>query len=86
MAWRTTRTRTSRSRSPQGHRADRHPLEAGETVYLSVDNGFAAQFANIDVPPGGTIPVTLTTSSGDSASAEVPVLNGLLPEYEDYLP
>jgi len=72
--------------APEGTDPIDVPLEAGETVYLSVDNGFEAQFGNIDVAPGGTISVTLTSSTGETQTAEVPVLNGLLPEYEDYLP
>ena len=72
--------------APEGTDPIDVPLEAGETVYFSVDNGFEAQFGTIDAAPGATIPVTVSSSTGDSQTVEVPVLNGLLPEYEDYLP
>ncbi|MHA7133559.1 hypothetical protein [Oerskovia turbata] len=62
------------------------PLEAGETVYFSVDNGFEAQFGNVDAAPGATIPVTVSASTGETETVEVPVVNGALEEYKDYLP
>lgn len=72
--------------APEGTDPIDIPLEAGETVYLSVDNGVEAQFANVEAPPGATIAVTVSSSAGESKTEQIPVLNGALEEYKDYLP
>jgi len=72
--------------APEGTDPIDVPLEAGETVYFGVDDGFEAQFGNVDAAPGATISVTVTASTGESETAQVPVVNGALEEYKDYLP
>jgi hypothetical protein len=72
--------------APEGTDAIDVPLEAGQTVYLGTEDGFEAQFGNVDAAPGSTIPVTVSASSGETQTVQVPVVNGALEEYKDYLP
>ena len=62
-----------------------------ETVLLGVgraaEDGFAeVTFPAIDVPPGGLVPVTLSTPEDGSIDVQVPVLDGTLPEYASDVP
>jgi hypothetical protein len=43
-------------------------------------------FPAIDVPPGGLVPVTLSTPEDGSIDVQVPVLDGTLPEYASDVP
>lgn len=62
-----------------------------ETVLLGVsdaeDEGFAeVTFPAIEAPPGGLVPVTISTPEGGSIVVQVPVLDGTLPEYASQVP
>lgn len=72
--------------APEGTSAIDVPVDAGTAVSFGVSDGFEVQFGNIDVAAGATIPVTLTASDGSSASAFLPVLDGAIDEYAEYLP
>jgi hypothetical protein len=60
-----------------------------ETVFLGVgeQDGFVeVTFPAVDVPPGGLLPVTLSTPEDGSIEVQVPVLDGTLPEYASAVP
>ena len=62
-----------------------------ETVLLGVsdaeDEGYAeVTFEAIDAPPGGLVPVTISTPEDGSIVEQVPVLDGTLPEYASQVP
>lgn len=40
----------------------------------------------VTAPPGGTLPVQVSTPQAGSAQVSVPVLDGTIPPYEEYLP
>ncbi|PFG35274.1 hypothetical protein [Sanguibacter antarcticus] len=61
-------------------------LEAGETVNFSVDDGLMLLIDQVTVAPGANLPVTLTTSAGESIDVFVPVLDSTLDEYADFVP
>jgi hypothetical protein len=51
------------------------------------EDGFAeVTFPAIDVPPGGLVPVTVSTPEAGSTVVQVPVLDGTLPEYASAVP
>lgn len=60
-------------------------LDAGETVYLGTADGEAVQLDAVDAIPGGSIPAVLTAGD-ESQEFQLPVFDGTLPEYADYLP
>ncbi|MBD8079101.1 hypothetical protein [Cellulosimicrobium arenosum] len=72
--------------APLGGAALEVPVAGGETVYLGTEEGFEAVLGTVDATPGGVLPVTVTSSTGETADVELPVLDGTLPEYEDFLP
>lgn len=69
-------------------------LPAGHTAYLtprtpSFDGpsfAFDAQIDAVGTPPGGTADVVIATTSGGEATVQVPVLDGTLEPYDEYLP
>lgn len=61
------------------------PVEARETVLLGTEDGVQATLSAVDAIAGANLDATLT--AGDSsAQFALPVLDGTLPEYADYLP
>ncbi|WP_369369953.1 hypothetical protein AB1046_14200 [Promicromonospora sp. Populi] len=60
-------------------------VPAGGTVYLGTETGQAVQLDTVDAAPGEYVTATLTVGA-DSRDFELPVLDGTLPEYADYLP
>jgi hypothetical protein len=60
------------------------PVKAMSETYLN-DTADAAILSTAGVIPGGLTPVTIRSGS-DSATINVPVVNGTLPEYAKYLP
>lgn len=60
------------------------PVRANSEVFLN-DSADAAILSTAGAIPGGLTPVTIRTGS-DSATVNVPVLDGTLPEYAQYLP
>jgi hypothetical protein len=62
-----------------------------ETVLLGLgrgtDEGHAeVLFPAMEVPPGAMQPITISTPEAGSTVVEVPVLNGILPEYATDIP
>jgi hypothetical protein len=62
-----------------------------ETVLLGVSDaefeGYTeVTFAAVDAPPGGLVPVTISTPEDGSIVQQVPVLDGTLPEYASQVP
>ncbi|NUU18876.1 hypothetical protein HP550_16610 [Cellulomonas humilata] len=62
-----------------------------ETVLLGAgraqEEGFAeVTFPAIEVPPGGLLPITVSTPEAGSVDVQVPVLDGTLPEYASAVP
>ncbi|MDO8143887.1 MULTISPECIES: hypothetical protein [unclassified Isoptericola] len=60
------------------------PVPAEETVYLGTD-GEETLLGPVDTIPGGTLEATLEVA-GQSETFYLPVFDGTLPEYADYLP
>ncbi|WP_281453104.1 hypothetical protein [Paenarthrobacter nitroguajacolicus] len=60
------------------------PVKAMSETYLN-DTADAAILSTAGVIPGGLTPVTIRSGS-DSATINVPVVDGTLPEYAKYLP
>jgi len=62
-----------------------------ETVLLGVsdaeEEGYTeVTFAAVDAPPGGLVPITISTPEDGSIVVQVPVLDGTLPEYASQVP
>ena len=60
------------------------PVKANSETYLN-DSADAAILSTAGVIPGGLTPITIRSGS-DSATINVPVVDGTLPEYAKYLP
>lgn len=60
------------------------PVKAMSETYLN-DTADAAVLSTAGVRPGGLTPVTIRSGS-DSATINIPVVDGTLPEYAKYLP
>ncbi|MCP1412571.1 hypothetical protein J3D46_001837 [Paenarthrobacter sp. A20] len=60
------------------------PVKANSETYLN-DTTDAAILSTAGVIPGGLTPITIRSGS-DSATVNVPVVDGTLPEYAKYLP
>jgi len=60
------------------------PVKANSETYLN-DEADAAVLSTAGTRPGGLSPVTIRSGS-DSATINVPVVDGTLPEYKEYLP
>jgi len=41
---------------------------------------------SVDAPPGATLPATVSASNAGSQDVDIPVLDGTIPPYSDYLP
>jgi hypothetical protein len=61
------------------------PVAAQQTVYLGTEDGIEALLDTVVAAPGGDLEASLT--AGDvTREFFLPVLDGTLPEYADYLP
>lgn len=61
------------------------PVAANQTIYLGTDDGVEALLDTVVVEPGADIEASLT--AGDvTRDFFLPVLDGTLPEYADYIP
>ncbi|MGP0224943.1 MULTISPECIES: hypothetical protein [unclassified Paenarthrobacter] len=60
------------------------PVKANSETYLNT-GADAAILSTAGTIPGGLTPVTIRSGS-DSATVNVPVVDGTLPEYQEYLP
>ena len=69
----------------EGAAAVNVPVAAGETVYLSTEDGLEALLDSVVSEAGSDLEASLT--AGDTtAEFFLPVLDGTLPEYAEYLP
>lgn len=60
-------------------------VPAGDTVYLGTETGEAVQLDAVGAAPGDYVDAVLTVG-GDSKEFQLPVFDGTLPEYADYVP
>jgi hypothetical protein len=60
-------------------------VPAGGTVYLGTDTGEAVELDTVGAAPGDYVDAVLTVGS-DSKEFQLPVFDGTLPEYAEYLP
>ncbi|UFU03518.1 hypothetical protein LQF12_02595 [Ruania suaedae] len=60
-------------------------VAAGETLLLSPDHE-DVELAAVPVPPGATLQMQVSTAQTGSITLPVPVLNGDIPPYDEYLP
>ncbi|PUB27823.1 hypothetical protein C8K30_104275 [Promicromonospora sp. AC04] len=60
-------------------------VPAGSTVYLGTETGEPVQLDTVGAAPGDYLDATLTVGS-DTKEFQLPVFDGTLPEYADYLP
>ncbi|MFD6445532.1 hypothetical protein ACFWEJ_10530 [Promicromonospora sp. NPDC060204] len=60
-------------------------VPAGGTVYLGTETGEAALLDTVGAAPGNYLDATLTVGT-DTKEFQLPVLDGTLSEYADYLP
>ncbi|WP_275005676.1 hypothetical protein [Promicromonospora iranensis] len=60
-------------------------VPAGGTVYLGTESGEAVELDAVGAAPGNYVAATLTVGS-DSKEFQLPVFDGTLPEYADYVP
>lgn len=60
-------------------------VPAGDTVYLGTETGETVQLDAVGGAPGEYLDAQLTVGS-DSMEFQLPVLDGTLPEYAEYLP
>ena len=65
--------------------AGRHevPVAAGDSVRFTGED--VLRFDAVDVAPGTTAPITVSTGADGAKSLTVPVLDGSLPEYAEVL-
>ena len=66
-------------------------VPAGQTVLLGAPGGNTDEnekvvFETVPEPPGAVVPVTVATKAAGSATLQVPIVDGTLPEYADSLP
>src|SRR4051794_34373411 len=66
-------------------------VPAGQTVLLDAPGGNSDEnetivFESVPEPPGAVVTITVATKGAGSASLDVPVVDGTLPEYADSLP
>ncbi|WP_125776262.1 hypothetical protein [Antribacter gilvus] len=60
-------------------------VEAGDTVLLGTEDGEQVQLDAVDGIPGSNLPAVLSVG-GEEEELSLPVFDGSLPEYADYLP
>lgn len=60
-------------------------LEGGAAVTLGVDAD-PILFADLGYPPGATAPIAFQSGDGEGVLVEVPVLDGALPYYSEFVP
>ncbi|QTE29808.1 hypothetical protein [Pengzhenrongella sicca] len=61
-------------------------VPAGATVLLGTDEDDPLTLDAVAVPPGGVLPVTISTPEGGSEQLSIPVLDGTLTEYATLVP
>ena len=61
------------------------PVDARDVVSLGVDTA-PMLFQDLDTPAGATIEVAFQSGEGSGVAIEVPILDGELPYYADFVP
>lgn len=61
-------------------------IEAGDTLSLGVDGNDPILLEGIDTPPGAQLSMSFQSGDGEGVTIDVPVLDGSLPYYEEYVP
>ena len=61
-------------------------VPAGGTVLLGGEDGEEIEIDSVEVMPGALLTVTASTPQGGSHEIRVPVFDGTLPEYAEYVP
>lgn len=61
-------------------------IEAGDTLSLGVDGNDPILLEDIDTPPGAQLSMSFQSGDGEGVTIDVPVLDGTLPYYEEYVP
>ena len=56
-----------------------------ETLLLGPDHE-EVTLSSVQVPPGATVSVQLSTPESGSVTLDVPVLDGTIPPYDEYVP
>ncbi|GAB4086498.1 hypothetical protein GCM10028784_31280 [Myceligenerans cantabricum] len=80
-----TQADTTFTLTPEGAAPVTFDVEAGETVYIGGESGDPVVLDAVAAGPGGSIPTTLE-ADGETREFQLPVINGELPEYADYVP
>ncbi|MCR2784053.1 MULTISPECIES: DNA modification methylase [unclassified Microbacterium] len=60
-------------------------LDGGTAVTLGVDED-PLLIAELDTPPGATTPIGVQSGGAEGARVEIPVLDGALPYYSEFVP
>lgn len=60
-------------------------LDGGEAVSLGVDED-PILFTDLGVPAGATLPIAFQSGDGEGVVVEIPVLDGALPYYSEFVP
>ncbi len=61
-------------------------IEAGDTLSLGIDGNDPILLEGIDTPPGAQLSMSFQSGDGEGVTIDVPVLDGSLPYYEEYVP
>ena len=61
-------------------------VPARERISLGVDGAKPVRLENLDTLPGATLPMSFQSGDGAGVVTEVPVLDGKLPQYTEYVP
>jgi len=61
-------------------------VPARERISLGVDGEEPILLEDIDTLPGATLPMSFQSGDGEGVRTEVPVLDGLLPYYTEFVP
>ena len=80
------------NRSTQDVRVSLQVGDGGASIPVRVPAGGEVNFAHekvttpsVGVAPGGTLPATVSADDTGSVSVEIPVLDGTIPPYDEYL-
>lgn len=80
----STQDHTATLTTQDGSLNEAYQIPAGGTINLSTDTEIPV-LDTVSVPSGANLTVTLSDSAGDSHDIPVPVLEGSLPEYQEFL-
>lgn len=70
----------------EGARTEAVAVDAGGTALLTTDGGTEVRLDSVPVAPGAYVALQIAVDAGGTTTADVPVLDGTLPEYADLVP